>query len=75
MILTILVNLIMLAVPLDDDQSNITEYVFNAIYTIEAIVKILARGFVLNHYTYLRDPWNIIDFAILIISYIYFNSS
>ncbi|CAF0755497.1 unnamed protein product [Brachionus calyciflorus] len=70
MILTILINLIILAIPLDTNQANITEYVFNSIYTIEAILKILARGFFLKPYTYIRDPWNILDFLILIISWI-----
>ena len=31
--------------------------------------KILALGFVFNHGAYLRDPWNILDFFIVMTSY------
>ena len=41
---------------------------FMAIYTIEMIVKVTARGFVLHPFTYLRDPWNWLDFAVVALS-------
>lgn len=37
---------------------------------MEAVLKILGRGFILNPYTYSRDPWNLLDFIILIISWV-----
>lgn len=40
-------------------------YVFTVIYTFEALIKILARGFCLNEFTYLRDPWNWLDFSVI----------
>lgn len=40
-------------------------YTFTAIYTIEFIVKALARGFILTPFTYLRDPWNWLDFLVI----------
>uniref|UniRef100_H2ZPU0 Sodium channel protein n=1 Tax=Ciona savignyi TaxID=51511 RepID=H2ZPU0_CIOSA len=43
------------------------EYVFTAIYIAEATVKIIARGFVLHNFSYLRDPWNWLDFIVIII--------
>jgi hypothetical protein len=43
-------------------------YVFLAIYTFEALIKLLARGFFINSYTYLRDPWNWLDFIIVLLS-------
>jgi hypothetical protein len=47
---------------------NLKRYVFQAVYTFEAVAKIISRGFVMDKYTYLRDPWNVIDFVILIIT-------
>ncbi|KAK2494435.1 hypothetical protein MC885_005761 [Smutsia gigantea] len=44
------------------------EYVFTVIYTFEALIKILARGFCLNEFTYLRDPWNWLDFSVIILA-------
>lgn len=49
---------------------NISEYFFAIAYTIEALLKILGMGFVLNKDAYLRDPWNAIDLFIIITSYL-----
>ncbi|XP_004642272.1 sodium channel protein type 10 subunit alpha [Octodon degus] len=46
------------------------EYIFTGIYTFEALIKILARGFCLNEFTYLRDPWNWLDFSVITLAYI-----
>ena len=40
--------------------------VFLAIYTLEMTVKILSRGMVLANFTYLRDPWNILDISVIL---------
>ena len=40
-------------------------YVFTAIYTLEMLLKILAKGFILHSYAYLRDPWNWLDFVVV----------
>ena len=29
------------------------------------IIKVLAKGFILNNYTYLRNPWNWLDFIVI----------
>jgi voltage-dependent calcium channel L type alpha-1S len=42
-----------------------SELSFLIIFTIEAILKILAYGFVLDRNTYIRDPWNILDFIVV----------
>lgn len=42
--------------------------IFTAIYTVESTVKILARGFILADFTYLRDMWNWLDFFVVSIS-------
>ncbi len=47
-----------------------TEVIFTAIYTYESAVKLLARGFFTDNFTYLRDPWNWLDFLVIFMSYI-----
>ncbi|NXE14343.1 SCN5A protein, partial [Lophotis ruficrista] len=45
-------------------------YTFTGIYTFESLIKILARGFCLNEFTFLRDPWNWLDFSVIIMAYV-----
>ena len=42
-------------------------YCFAALYTVEMALKVIARGFVLHSYAYLRDPWNCLDFIVVIL--------
>ncbi|XP_077988400.1 sodium channel protein 1 brain-like isoform X2 [Glandiceps talaboti] len=65
-LLTILANCVFLAWNAEDDYPEI---VFTGIYTIEMIVKIIARGFVIYKFTYLRDPWNWLDFTVIVLAY------
>ena len=44
----------------------IFRYIFLGIYGMEMAIKLLARGFFLNSYTYLRDAWNWLDFIVII---------
>ena len=39
--------------------------IFTVIYTVESAVKMLARGFIKAHFTYLRDAWNWLDFIVV----------
>jgi len=39
--------------------------VFLSIYTTESVTRIVARGFILSEFTYLRDPWNWLDFSVV----------
>jgi len=48
-------------------------FVFLAIYSVEAVIKITARGFVFYKYTYLRDYWNWLDFIVIISAYVHFH--
>ena len=48
----------------------ITFKVFTCIYTYESAIKLLSRGFCLNKFTYMRDPWNWLDFVVVGMSYI-----
>uniref|UniRef100_A0A1I8IWT3 Sodium channel protein n=1 Tax=Macrostomum lignano TaxID=282301 RepID=A0A1I8IWT3_9PLAT len=65
--LTILANCVCLALPND---VSVAEYVFLSVYTLEFIIKLCARGLVMDSYTYLRDPWNWLDVVVLLISYV-----
>ena len=47
-----------------------TEVIFTAIYTYESAVKLLARGFFMDNYTYLRDAWNWLDISVIGMSYV-----
>ncbi|KAH1176852.1 hypothetical protein KIL84_010554, partial [Mauremys mutica] len=44
-------------------------YTFTGIYTFEVLIKILARGFCLNEFTFLRDLWNWLDFSVIVLAY------
>ncbi|XP_064171574.1 sodium channel protein type 4 subunit alpha B-like isoform X1 [Anguilla rostrata] len=45
------------------------EYVFTGIFTFEAVLKVLSRGFCVGHFTYLHDPWNWLDFLLITMAY------
>eukprot|EP00759_Apiculatamorpha_spiralis_P048850 PhF_6_TR44136/c0_g1_i1/m.67462 len=51
-----------------DDVYAIFSTVFTVIFLTEMILKIFARGLVMHHGAYLRDPWNVMDGTIVIIS-------
>ncbi|XP_043857801.1 sodium channel protein type 10 subunit alpha-like [Dromiciops gliroides] len=65
--MTIIVNCVFMT---KTDTPPVVEYVFTGIYTFESLIKILARGFCLNEFTYLRDPWNWLDFSVISLAYI-----
>ncbi|NXA08171.1 SCN5A protein, partial [Sapayoa aenigma] len=50
--------------------SPFLRFIFTGIYTFESLIKILARGFCLNEFTFLRDPWNWLDFSVIIMAYV-----
>ncbi|XP_062862733.1 sodium channel, voltage-gated, type I-like, alpha isoform X7 [Trichomycterus rosablanca] len=52
------------------ETSKTTEYVFTGIYTFEALLKILSRGFCIGEFTFLRDPMNWLDFVVIVMAYV-----
>ncbi|KAM6169897.1 sodium channel protein type 11 subunit alpha [Rhynchocyon petersi] len=67
-ICTVIVNCVFMAISSNKDSStenNIPEYTFTGIYIFEALIKILARGFLLDEFSFLRDPWNWLDFTVI----------
>lgn len=49
--------------------SMFSRYIFLAIYTAEMVIKTISKGFILNKYTYLRNPWNWLDFIVITSGY------
>ncbi|CAF4218965.1 unnamed protein product [Rotaria socialis] len=67
--LTILSNCIFMTLR---NAPEVTEYIFTIIYTFEASTKCVARGFILQPHTFLRDPWNWLDFIVITLAYVTF---
>lgn len=44
--------------------------IFLAAYTTEMCLKILSYGFFFNEGAYIRNPWNILDFVIVMSAYL-----
>lgn len=63
---TILLNCVFLAM---SEAIEEAEFFFLAIYSIEMFIKIIAKGFAINKYTYLRNPWNWLDFVVITSGY------
>lgn len=62
---------IALQVELDDNEISFGfEVLFTCLYTIEMILKIIAMGFIIERGSYLRDPWNTIDFLVVILGWL-----
>ncbi|KAM9424716.1 sodium channel protein type 4 subunit alpha A [Pholidichthys leucotaenia] len=68
--ITILSNCVFMTMSNPPAWSKTVEYVFTGIYTFEATVKVLARGFCVGSFTFLRDPWNWLDFMVISMAYI-----
>ncbi|KAG9267425.1 sodium channel protein type 4 subunit alpha A-like [Astyanax mexicanus] len=68
--ITILSNCVFMTMSNPPAWSKTVEYVFTGIYTFEATVKVLSRGFCIGSFTFLRDPWNWLDFMVISMAYI-----
>ncbi|XP_054592138.2 sodium channel, voltage gated, type V-like, alpha b isoform X2 [Nothobranchius furzeri] len=62
---TILTNCCFMAMSEPAYWAKYLEYTFTGIYTFESLIKILARGFCIGPFTFLRDPWNWLDFSVI----------
>ncbi|XP_066469578.1 sodium channel protein type 8 subunit alpha isoform X6 [Tiliqua scincoides] len=67
---TILTNCVFMTFSNPPEWSKQVEYTFTGIYTFESLVKILARGFCIDSFTFLRDAWNWLDFSVITMAYI-----
>ncbi|XP_032264864.1 sodium channel protein type 11 subunit alpha [Phoca vitulina] len=72
-ICTVIINCVFMATAYGKENSNIdtdnAEYVFTGIYIFEALIKILARGFILDEFSFLRDPWNWLDSIVIVTAF------
>uniref|UniRef100_A0A8C0EDQ0 Voltage-dependent L-type calcium channel subunit alpha n=1 Tax=Bubo bubo TaxID=30461 RepID=A0A8C0EDQ0_BUBBB len=73
-LLTIFANCVALAIylPMPEDDTNVAnsslekmEYAFLIFFAIEAMLKIIAYGFLFHADAYLRNGWNVLDFSIV----------
>ncbi|KAM9844709.1 sodium channel protein type 5 subunit alpha-like [Aulostomus maculatus] len=67
---TILTNCFFMAMSDPAPWTKYLEYTFTGIYTFESAIKIFARGFCLVPFTFLRDPWNWLDFSVIVMAYV-----
>ncbi|XP_038608195.1 sodium channel protein type 8 subunit alpha isoform X3 [Tachyglossus aculeatus] len=67
---TILTNCVFMTFSNPPEWSKNVEYTFTGIYTFESLVKIIARGFCIDGFTFLRDPWNWLDFSVIMMAYV-----
>ncbi|XP_054826290.1 sodium channel protein type 2 subunit alpha isoform X4 [Eublepharis macularius] len=67
---TILTNCVFMTMSNPPEWTKNVEYTFTGIYTFESLIKILARGFCLEGFTFLRDPWNWLDFTVITFAYV-----
>ncbi|XP_064408532.1 sodium channel protein type 8 subunit alpha [Latimeria chalumnae] len=67
---TILTNCVFMTFSNPPEWSKQVEYTFTGIYTFESVVKIIARGFCIDSFTFLRDPWNWLDFSVIMMAYV-----
>jgi len=55
----------------DQYQAKTIEFmlkIISWIFIIECVVKVIVHGFYWGNKTYLKDPWNVLDFIIVIFS-------
>uniref|UniRef100_A0A670J1D1 Sodium channel protein n=1 Tax=Podarcis muralis TaxID=64176 RepID=A0A670J1D1_PODMU len=67
---TILTNCVFMAWSELPPWNKYVEYTFTGIYTFESLIKILARGFCMTEFTFLRDPWNWLDFSVIVMAFV-----
>uniref|UniRef100_H0XZP2 Sodium channel protein n=1 Tax=Otolemur garnettii TaxID=30611 RepID=H0XZP2_OTOGA len=68
--ITILTNCVFMTMSDPPPWSKNVEYTFTGIYTFESLIKMLARGFCIDDFTFLRDPWNWLDFSVIVMAYV-----
>ncbi|XP_071398997.1 sodium channel protein type 2 subunit alpha-like [Centroberyx affinis] len=67
---TILTNCCFMAMSDPAPWTKYLEYTFTGIYSFESVIKMLARGFCVGPFTFLRDPWNWLDFTVIVMAYV-----
>ncbi|XP_061166104.1 voltage-dependent T-type calcium channel subunit alpha-1H-like [Saccostrea echinata] len=47
---------------------NYSNYVFTCVFTVEMMIKVLAKGLVIGQHAYLKSGWNVMDGFLVVIS-------
>ena len=55
-----------------DDPIIVVDLVLNMVFAMEALIKIISHGFLSHRNAYLRDPWNVFDFIVVVTGRVYF---
>ena len=50
------------------------EVVFTVVFATECLLKVIAYGFMKGRHAYIRDGWNVLDFIIVVIRYVLYES-
>lgn len=48
----------------------LVDRILNSLFTVEMLIKIVALGFVRHKGSYLRDPWNVLDFIVVVVGWL-----
>lgn len=48
------------------DPIIVVDLALNMMFALEALIKIISCGFVSHRNAYLRDPWNVFDFIVVV---------
>uniref|UniRef100_G3PPQ0 Sodium channel protein n=1 Tax=Gasterosteus aculeatus aculeatus TaxID=481459 RepID=G3PPQ0_GASAC len=67
---TVAIRILIHSYPLQCTFLSLHRYVFTFIYTFEATIKVLSRGFCVGGFTFLKDPWNWLDFMVISMAYL-----
>ncbi|XP_028841357.1 sodium channel protein type 4 subunit alpha-like [Denticeps clupeoides] len=67
MIITVLSNCFMMTLQNPPNWYLYVQFAYIGIYTFEAIIKMLTRGFCVGKFTFLRDPWNWLDIFVIVL--------
>lgn len=62
-IFTILTNCVLMTMKTNETIES-TEIIFTTVYTFESCLKVTARGFIFQDFSYLRDPWNCKSYSV-----------
>ena len=52
---------------------EVAEIIFTVVFTLELLVKSVSMDFIYSKGSYLRDPWNVIDFLVVVLGLIAFS--
>ena len=68
-LLVIIANCVVLSIENPNEEkgqaAEILDYIFLTLFTCEMVFKIIALGFVMRPYSYLRDAWNVVSLNLL----------